>query len=210
LLNDKLGGPGSWTNLTALSRTGNSEHESSVESLVKAAFDAGAVIHYTVESKGNLPVTEPAESDKPRFVKVADINASFPIIKKIIHAEKQVCQELKCVAYTMKKEGTAWVNDTLIVDKTVTNSIETAYESYELGEDVQPPTVNLNSALTDQLERLSAIGAAKAQAIIIYRSDPANLLSSGKYFDKVEDLSKVEGVGAATIASLKNDKLVVT
>ena len=48
MLNENIGGKGVWQNLTPLSREGNSSHEGMVESLVKAAFNSGAVIEYNV------------------------------------------------------------------------------------------------------------------------------------------------------------------
>ena len=50
LLNEHLGGMGTWKNLTPLSREGNHQHESQVESLVKSAVDSGAVVEYSVEA----------------------------------------------------------------------------------------------------------------------------------------------------------------
>lgn len=50
LLNHNLGGPGSWNNLTPLSREGNHQHESQVESVVKAAVNSGAIVEYIVNA----------------------------------------------------------------------------------------------------------------------------------------------------------------
>jgi competence protein ComEA len=47
--------------------------------------------------------------------------------------------------------------------------------------------VNLNSASVDELARLPGIGAAKARAIVEYRSEEP--------FRKPEDLRKVKGIG---------------
>ncbi len=52
LLSEKLGGPGIWENLTPLSRSGNSNHESQIEGPIKSrtreASGEGQVFHYRV------------------------------------------------------------------------------------------------------------------------------------------------------------------
>ncbi len=133
LLNERLGGPGMWTNMTALSQTGNREHERQVESRVKAAFDAGAVISYKVECKGNVRPSTPTVLDKSRFTGIRNIDQNFPIVQAIVAGESNVCQTLECTAFTMKQEGTTWVKDQDIVATTqVTNLVETDPSSYEI------------------------------------------------------------------------------
>ena len=56
--------------------------------------------------------------------------------------------------------------------------------------------VNLNSASADELARLPGIGAAKAKAIVEYRSDEP--------FRKPEDLRKVKGIGDKLYERLKD------
>ena len=48
LLNDNVGGPGKWFNMTPLSRQGNKLHESKAESIVKAGVNSGAILEYNV------------------------------------------------------------------------------------------------------------------------------------------------------------------
>ncbi|WP_260449027.1 helix-hairpin-helix domain-containing protein [Listeria booriae] len=55
--------------------------------------------------------------------------------------------------------------------------------------------VNINTADTTALQTIPGIGAAKAQAIIDYREKEG-------LFQKVEDLSKVSGIGAKTVERL--------
>jgi hypothetical protein len=145
LINDNIGGPGMWTNMTALSRTGNHQHEEQVESKVKAAFDAGAVIRYRVETSGSQAVQVPGPADKPKFTKIPDIDSKFDLIKNVIEAEKNVITTLNCEAYTRKKAGNNWVDDKPIAKTSVVNPIETAFSSYELGDAVEVPVVNLST-----------------------------------------------------------------
>lgn len=56
--------------------------------------------------------------------------------------------------------------------------------------------LDLNSATAAQLEVLNGIGPAKAQAIVDYRT------KNGP-FQKVEDLEKVDGIGAKMVEKLK-------
>ncbi|MDM7323300.1 MAG: helix-hairpin-helix domain-containing protein [Gammaproteobacteria bacterium] len=56
--------------------------------------------------------------------------------------------------------------------------------------------LDLNTATAAQLESLHGIGPAKAQAIIDYRSKHGP-------FQKVEDLEKVDGIGAKMMEKLK-------
>ena len=96
----------------------------------------------------------------------------------------------------------------LIVKTPVTNEVGLSYDSYELGDNIQPPTVNLNTADADQLARLAAIGPGKAAKIIAYRGITTLVPPATKFFDKVADLNKVSGIGEATIEALKTDPLV--
>jgi len=58
--------------------------------------------------------------------------------------------------------------------------------------------VNINTATQAELESLNGIGPVKAQAIIDYRKKNGN-------FKSVDDLEKVDGVGAATLQSVRKD-----
>ena len=209
LINDNLGGPGMWSNMTALSRTGNHQHEGLVESKVKAAFDAGAVIRYKVTASGNQAAQTPTLADKNKFTKILDFDKNFALLVNIINAEKNVVTTLTCEAFTRKKQGNTWADDKQIVSTPVTNEVALSYDSYELGDDIQPATVNLNTADAEQLSRLASIGEGRAAKIIAYRATTIIAPPATKFFEKVEDVSKVEGIGAATVASLKSDPLVV-
>jgi competence protein ComEA len=54
------------------------------------------------------------------------------------------------------------------------------------------PTLNINNATIDQLEKIKGIGRVKAQAIIDYRLQNGNFMT-------IEGLSKVNGIGSETI-----------
>jgi competence protein ComEA len=54
------------------------------------------------------------------------------------------------------------------------------------------PTLNINNATIEQLEKIKGIGRVKAQAIIDYRLQNGNFMT-------IEGLSKVNGIGSETI-----------
>lgn len=58
--------------------------------------------------------------------------------------------------------------------------------------------VNINTATQTELESLNGIGPVKARAIIDYRKKNGG-------FKSVDDLGKVDGIGAATVANVRKD-----
>ena len=132
LINDNLGGPGKWNNMTALSRTANHEHEEKVESKVKAAFNIGAVVRYKVTASGNQNVKKVTAADKDKFPKIADFATALPYLEQITEAESKIPTSISCEAYTMKKKGDVWEDDKRIVTDTITFTVGD-YADYELG-----------------------------------------------------------------------------
>ena len=61
--------------------------------------------------------------------------------------------------------------------------------------------VNLNTATAEQLESLSGVGPAKAQAIVEYRKKNGN-------FKTVDELNNVPGFGDKTLQKLKPELTV--
>jgi hypothetical protein len=156
MLNDNIGGKGIWNNLTPLSREGNSGHESSVESLVKAAFSSGAVIEYNVTAKygygsNSIPADDPQRDQK----------------LKIIEEEKNVPTQLECEAWILEKKGDVFEHKQNIIEKTiVSNPVEQGAESYILEGEPGRADVYLNSSdvsVIATIEGFSASLAAKVE-----------------------------------------------
>lgn len=159
MLNDNLGGKGKWDNMTPLSRRGNSKHETEVESLVKAAFDSGAVIEYNVKAvygyganAGNIPADDPKAKEK----------------LEIIKEEVNVPTHLICEAFTLKKEGTEWKRDHTIIPagKKVDNPLGQEAVTYKLSDSAARDDVFLNTAGIPELMTIEGMTAAMASKMI--------------------------------------------
>ena len=59
-------------------------------------------------------------------------------------------------------------------------------------------SVDINTATADELSTLKGIGSKKAKTIIKYRN-------SIKCFNSIDELTKVKGIGKATITKNKNN-----
>lgn len=57
--------------------------------------------------------------------------------------------------------------------------------------------ININTASSMELQELNGIGQAKAEAIISHREDQG-------YFDKIEDIQQVSGIGQKSFENLKD------
>ncbi|RXK58590.1 DUF4157 domain-containing protein [Lacibacter luteus] len=182
LINDNLGGPGKWNNMTALSRTANHEHEGKVESKVKAAFDAGAVVRYKVVASGNQNVKKATMADKDKFTKIGDFAAAFPYLEKITEAESHVPTTITCEAYTMKKKGEAWEDDKKIVTDTITFSVGD-YSDYEIGA--------LGGSVTLDLTKLKTEAATSDKTFVQFKAQ-----------DKIHENS-IQLLDAAQLAELE-------
>jgi len=138
LLNHNTHGPGTWNNMTPLSREGNSAHESSVESLVKAAVQSGAIVFYSVEPKNYI-----GHLDTP--------NDADPTIKEIREAEQYVPQTLDCKAVLLEKKGNNYTEKSgrNIATLPVNNPVNTNINSYEISTTSRARVSIVNSSIED-------------------------------------------------------------
>jgi DNA uptake protein ComE-like DNA-binding protein len=131
LLNMKLGGPGNtWDNLTPITRSANSNHESIAEARVKNAVDAGNIVKYSVTAEYNRPSnTKSLES----AINASNITEDKDTVKEIIRAEANVPTRLLCTA-TMKNPKTN-EETTLVPSGTVIeNRLDQGPSDYSLTE----------------------------------------------------------------------------
>lgn len=78
------------------------------------------------------------------------------------------------------------------------NLIETQNNDGEKGEKADvPATININTASVDELQNLTGVGPKKAEQIVQFREENGD-------FGKVEDLTKVSGIGEKTLETLKD------
>ncbi len=121
-----------------------------------------------------------------------------------INLSKQVTNEMVIYVFTknqLNKTTTPILNDvpcvceTIEVNQCTTESLETKKTS---GTETTKKSVkvNLNTASKEELMTVSGIGASKADAIIIYRSE--------QKFNSIEDVKKVSGIGDALFAKIKD------
>jgi len=60
----------------------------------------------------------------------------------------------------------------------------------------QKALVNINTATAEELQALSGIGSVKADSIVVYREKEP--------FSSVDDLTRVEGIGSATLERIRS------
>jgi len=147
LLNMKLGGEGTtWDNLTPITRSANSQHESIAEARVKNAVDAGNIVKYTVTAEYDRPSDTTSEESA---VDTSSINEDKGAVKEIIRAEANVPTKLICVA-TMKNpktnEEAVLVPENTIID----NKLDQRPSDYQLTEGKRGE-VWLNIASVDEI-----------------------------------------------------------
>ena len=86
-------------------------------------------------------------------------------------------------------------NNACIEEKDETSKINITEETEETGK------ININTADIEELQKLSGIGEAKAQAIIDYRNKNGN-------FKDIEEIKNVQGIGEAAFEKIK-DKIAI-
>ena len=177
MLNDNIGGKGVWENLTPLSREGNSAHEGNVESLVKAAYNSGAVVEYNVTANygygGNasaIPADDPQREQK----------------LKIIAEEKNVPTQLECEASIMEKKGDTFEAKQKIVTAIVPNPIGQDAASYILDGTPGRADIFLNSS------DVSVIATIDNFADLAVKVEQAHAESGKTRFNSYTELSKAK------------------
>lgn len=108
----------------------------------------------------------------------------------IIYTDEEIKKFIAEETRTLKQENTCIcpkVENNACVKDSVTNHTDKTETSKQ---------VSLNDGSKTELESLPGIGASKAEAIIIYRTE------HGK-FQSIEEIKNVSGIGEATFAKIK-------
>lgn len=168
LLNHNTHGPGKWTNMTPLSKEGNKNHESLVESLVKAAVSSGAIVKYSVKpdySRNALATPSSAPAD----------------IQQIREAEQHVPTKLVCEAIIIRKKENSFEKTQEIVKKNVDNPIDTTITNYQLDSEKKQP-VKLK---TDTKDHIAANTSGISRVSINRIKDAVDKIDNLKYYDQI-------------------------
>jgi hypothetical protein len=165
LLNQNLGGKGSWKNMTPLSRSGNSQHEGEVEAIVKRAVESGATVHYQI--KANYASRSDKQGLKDAITSTDPNPAHVPLKHKIIDAEDHVPASLMANAFVITKQpdGAFKPVTTLISKKSVTNDIRRSASQYHVSGALPPIKVNLNARQLQEYLPLRRHGLTPAMAM---------------------------------------------
>jgi hypothetical protein len=205
LLNEQLHGPGQWTNMTPLSRSGNSQHESQVESQVKTAVDTGAIVEYSVTPQYS---GQPNKSALLTAIQNSNDDINQKIAKReIVEAEDHVPSALLCTAVTLDQNlNSAPQLGLNLSGVSVTNAVERNFGDYYLSGVPKPDRVGLNSAGEDQLITLPEIDNARANSLIGARKI---LIDRGRKFRTYEAIVQETIIPLNVLDDLRNQNLVV-
>jgi hypothetical protein len=188
LLNHNIGGPGTWPNMVPLSRQGNSTHESTVENQVKAAFDAGAVIEYSVHPSPQK-FNGGASSIKAEIDSSDDDAQSKVDKKQIVDTEANVPQTLIIKAYTLRKNANnQFERDHTIVDLTVTNPVERTNNSYFVSRSGEPIVYLNYDNDHDRIMRTTGLNANQVTLMLEERA------SRGQQFGQYSTFLRASGL----------------
>jgi len=198
LLNEKLGGPGGWENLTPLSREGNAQHEVRIESLVKRTVDLPAIVEYVVKPH------YAARGDKAtllaRISSSTDSADAKRVKSAIVVAEDWVPVSLKVEAYildeTLKRKNT-------VLDQSLDNPIQRNYDSYYLLSSTIPVPVNLSTDDALKIATLPGIGKVLAERIVEVREERRK--KGIDRFSSYKQISQlVAGIGESRLKTLED------
>lgn len=198
LLNETLSGPGNkWLNITPLSRKGNAQHVTQVETDVKAAAKS-KIVRYEVQARYGR-----AASALLGQIPANTTDAGLMNKRKVLLAEQYVPSTLLCRAYTTDASGKPVGGFNLT--KEVLNKVDdSSLDDYNVpGQAVQRLT---KLAINDAIKKAHA-GEKKYEAALmllpgIGPTRIVDLINGGKAWGKWEDLWKnVDGVTKETTDS---------
>lgn len=195
LLNETLGGPGGWKNLTPLSRSGNAQHEVQAEAVVKRSVDAAAIVQYEVK-----PV-KATRGDKAALLKKIDAGRDPADAKRektgIVEAEDYVPQALDIKAKLLD-ESLKPISSMMV--KTIENPVPRDYDSYFLATTPKPQPVNLSEDTAAMIATVPGISLDIAKLIVAKRKK-----LPGERFSTYAQLEEVKGIGEKRLETLESE-----
>ncbi|MBD1848309.1 DUF4157 domain-containing protein [Cyanobacteria bacterium FACHB-63] len=203
LLNQKLGGLGSWENLTPLSRVGNTQHELQSDNFVKRTVDLPAIVEYSVIPNYSV------RGDKSSLLTRISTSSESADVKRvkaaIVEAEDWVPRSLTVEAHILDE---SLQRKSTIISQSIINPINRSYESYYLSSSPKPLSVNLS---VDDDARIATIpGIGQALAVKIYKVQiDRKKLGLERPFTSYEQLGReVPEISSAQMTTLREASYV--
>ena len=193
LLSEKLHGPGIWENLTPLTRSANSNHESDIEKTLKEGVEKNIVYHYHVKAvygrKVNSSLLSKLEnSDKLELEK--------DVLREIILNEQHVPLKLTAHAVEIDEETGAAKGKNVHLETIINDLKDYDLANYQLTETKKPELpINLNTATLEDLKFIFS----ETIAIEIF-----NLRKKNDTFDSINDLLSIKYLTKDKLLKLLN------
>lgn len=195
LLNENLGGPGNkWENITPLSRKGNAQHVTQVETDVKDEVGKSKIVRYEVQARYGRGTSA--------LIAKIPANTADPVLQnkqKILVAEQHVPSSLLCRATTINAATGAAEAGGLNLTKEVLNPVDsTSLDDYNVpGQAVQRLTkIGINDAIKQAHAGSTKHKAALLELPGIGPTRISDLINGGKAWGSWEKLW--EGVNGVT------------
>jgi DNA uptake protein ComE-like DNA-binding protein len=196
LLNQQLGGLGTWNNMTPLSREGNAQHERKAEAIVKRTVELPAIVAYSV-----IPSYD-ARGDKAMLVKKIEASKDSNLDKKtkkaIVDAEDLVPQSLSVKAWILDEDLKERES---ILSSIVKNPVERTFDAYHLATSPKPAPVDLSTSTADEIAAIQGIGLVLAERIVAERKK----LPSKKWSSYAQVAEKIVGIGEGRLSTLEGE-----
>jgi hypothetical protein len=186
LLNMNLGGSGTtMENLTPITGSANTTHESQAEHNVKEAVTAGNIVEYSVTAQYNRSKSTAAL--KKKVDDDPNVTEDKNEIKKIIDAEVNVTTGLDVKAYLVDPSTN---KKTRFLERLIPNVIDQSPMAYDLT-GVKPPTIYLDTNKPTELKQIPPPDMDDTLAALIIKARKHREKYVGR-FDSKESLKDYE------------------
>ncbi|REC54338.1 hypothetical protein DRF62_10070 [Chryseobacterium piscium] len=167
LLSEKLHGPGIWENLTPLTRSANSNHESDIEKKLKKGVEKNIVYHYHVKAVYGRRVNSSLLSKLENSDK---LEPEKNVLREIILNEQYIPLKLIAHAVEIDEETGAAKGKNVHLETIVNDLKDSDLSNYQLTATKKPDLpISLNEASEADLKFI--FSEAIADEIILLRKD---------------------------------------